>query len=551
MNNDAIRILFCRAVLVSLLGALLAGCAGSHRATNDGGDSIAEVKPHSEMTVYILATCPHCARALEHSILPLYHDMAGALSLSVEYIGTVDESGVPDLAHGNTEVESATLQICASNVADSPAWFEFMGCLYKNDRWRHINKHWEKCARRASIPVADIQHCVAEGGGKTSLIRSIATSAADGIQAAPTLIIDGKEFVGPIDKQSLLTYVCYFAGKKSTRPDLCHKVKKPKTLHAIALNDVRCGDKCDVERELAFIQALFPAMEISELDYSEPDGKALYNEIKNEVGDGTVPVLYIQETMDDLGNAAIPLAQYMIDFGDGFILPMGEGVDPTQEICDNEKDDDANNLSDCEDPGCINTLYCRPEIQHRMDVFIMSQCPYGAMIIPTVDHVINHLRENGSDAKVRFQFIGNITDGTLYSMHGESEVNEDLRMACIQELYSENHDFMSYMLCRAGNYRSDDWQKCLSENMVEADVTNCATGTQGYQLISESFKMANDVGRHASPSWLLNNRIDMDARTSKEILAAYCDANDDPACEKEIKSLLIESNASDEQQCGE
>ncbi|MBN2717567.1 MAG: thioredoxin domain-containing protein [Deltaproteobacteria bacterium] len=542
---------FGRPFATTLLAIALAGCAGAKPTSKNGTDAPAAVKKHTEMTLYMLATCPHCARALRHAILPLYQEMKGALTLNVEYLGTVNENGLPDLGHGEREVESAKIELCAANVASEAAWFEFMGCLYEDTLWEDIPANWKKCAKAVNIPVADIAHCADKGGGEAALMRSIATSAAEGIQAAPTLVVDAKEYVGPIDRASLLTHICYFAGKPSTRPAMCNDVDEPKALHAIVLNDMRCGDKCDIAREVEFIQALFPAMEMVELDYSEPDGKKLYDQIRAEVGDGTVPVLYIQETMDDLGHAAIPLAQYMVEFENGFLLPMGEGIDPTREICSNNADDDGNGQVDCEDAACAGTLQCRPEIKNRMDLFIMSQCPFAAMVIPAADHVVKHLTANGSSATFRFQFIGDVENGTLYSMHGESEVNEDLRMACVQELYPENHAFMSYLLCRAGNYRSDDWQKCLSENMVEADVQKCAGSAQGYDLMTKSFNMAKDVEMQASPSWLLNNHTEMNARTATDIFDAYCAANDDPACEVDIKPLLIDKKLPDVQQCGE
>ncbi|MBN2529296.1 MAG: thioredoxin domain-containing protein [Deltaproteobacteria bacterium] len=544
------QLFFFRSWCAPFLGILMLSCAGAGKPSPRQPGDVAVTNPvHTQMTLYMMATCPHCARALNEAILPLYHEMNGALSLKVEYVGTLDEQGVPDLAHGENEVASAMVELCAANVSDAASWLNFMTCLYRDNTWRDVTLKWQTCAVSTKIPVDDVDRCVKAGAGRDALMRSIATSAAEGIRAAPTIFIDGREFVAPVAKKSLLTHICYFAGKDATRPKQCDTVEKPKSLKATVLTDVRCGEKCDIAREMGFVQALFPAMEIAELDYSEPMGKKMYNQMQPDLGSQILPLMFIEQTMEDLGEAAIPLARYMVEYANGFVLPLGEGFDPTAEICDNGEDDDANEQMDCEDSSCSETLSCRPEVKNRLDLFIMSQCPFAAMMIPAVDHVVKHLQSNGSSATVRFQFIGREIDGTLYSMHGKGEVDEDLRMACIQDLYPENHSFMGYMMCRAADYENGDWQKCVSSEMKVEDIGTCATGAKGYELLLKSFQLADAVERNGSPTWLLNNRLDMNARTATDIFAAYCAANDDPACNTEIKPLLIDKAIADEEKC--
>lgn len=525
------------------------GCAKPQTETKTANDAVAQKVPkHAEMTLFMMATCPHCAQAMR-DVLPLYQKLNGALSLNVEYIGTVDENGFPDLAHGDLEVASAIIEICAVNAVEESQGFSFMECLYKDDLWRDIPANWKECAQKNNIPYPAVEKCIKDGAGEGELVRSIATSAAEGVQAAPTLVIDEKEFVGPLTESFLLTHLCYFSGEESTRPEQCEGIEKPKPLNAVLLQDARCGEQCNVTREVEFITALFPAMEIEPLDYSTPEGTALFDQIVADGGPAAVPTLYIMETIDDLGPAAIPLSQYMMEFNEGLLLPLALGFDPSKEICDNGRDDDDNELVDCADEYCTSKLVCRPTIQNRLDVFVMSQCPYAAMLVPAIDHLVKHLRENKSLATLRFQFIGSEKDGVLYSMHGKSEVEENKRMACVQELYAEDHAFMSYMLCRAANYQDNNWQKCLSDKMKEKEVDACATGVRGHELVAASYRMADAVGKNGSPTWLLNNTSDMQGRTSSQILEAYCAVNEDPACDSPIKPLLIDKSLPPVEQC--
>jgi hypothetical protein len=121
-------------------------------------------------------------------------------------------------------------------------------------------------------------------------------------------------------------------------------------------------------------------------------------------------------------------------------------------------------------------------------------------------------------------------DGELSTMHGEGELAEDKREICAQEHYPQNYAFMDYVWCRNKNIRSEDWESCVT-GPIKADVIrNCAEGEEGTALLRASFEEAKALGFTGSPSWLLNNRYDLNGRDPEGIKTEFCTKNQEPEC---------------------
>src|SRR5688500_7635512 len=146
---------------------------------------------------------------------------------------------------------------------------------------------------------------------------------------------------------------------------------------------------------------------------------------------------------------------------------LGGAFDPTAEICDNSIDDDGNGKSDCGDPGCGATLGCRPARPGVLDLFVMSQCPYGAKAMIAANEFVDHM---GKDVTLNVHFIGDERDGKLASMHGQPEVDEDIRERCAIEKYGKNHQFMDYLACRSLDYKNEEWQPCAEKSGMKPEV---------------------------------------------------------------------------------
>ena len=124
-------------------------------------------------------------------------------------------------------------------------------------------------------------------------------------------------------------------------------------------------------------------------------------------------------------------------------LPVGGEWNP---VCMAEKG--------CEKPECKNTLMCRKEVPGRLEVFVMSQCPYGVKALDAMNEVLKNF---GDKLDFVVHFIGeNDPAKGLTSMHGQGEIDEDLREACTAKHYPKNFKFMEYMWCRNKDIRGTD-----------------------------------------------------------------------------------------------
>ena len=226
------------------------------------------------------------------------------------------------------------------------------------------------------------------------------------------------------------------------------------------------------------------------------------------------------------------------------MLRLGAKWDPTAEICDNETDDTGNGKVDCADPTCAETLACREEKKKQLDVFVMSQCPFGVRALDAMDEVITNF---GDEMTFNIQFIADLDPSTpsgFKALHGEPEVLENIRELCAFTHYNKNYEYMDYILCRNKNIRSADWKSCTGPELyktletakikarykapkgISAEVIDkCATGGEGKKLHAASIKIAKGLGIGASPTWLANNRNKFSGVDPNTIKQNFCKFN--------------------------
>jgi glutaredoxin len=538
MNRGAKMHRFSIPILLTMVLAL--GCGGASQEVRDAVDDTAQTdagSPDVTMVVFIMARCPHCADLLK-TLLPLKKELGDSVALSFAWIGLVDEEGRADLSYGDAEVKSAEIQLCAGLNSATEQWLDFMECLYEGERWHTLPRGWTSCAKKVGIDVAAVTTCIDEGNGEIELERSIEVAAARGIEGAPALFINGRHYMGEHSRKSILSHVCHTA-EVDDPPEICSGVSPLATLPTTLLVDPRCDDPamCDVTREVTFLNVLFPTLALKVVNYPSPEGKRLYKLIRAANGPRQIPLLIFDDALDEFPREKAAIGEYLIPFGEGYLMSIGLGWDPSAEICDNEIDDNEDGATDCLDEGCTDVPGCREEQPGRLDIFIMSRCPFAMHMIPEAKRFADHVSSHGEKIDLHLQFIGNILEGELDSMHGEPEVAEDLRMICAEHLYRKKNLFMDYVACRAQNYLDADWEACIPKGMSTAKISKCAQGETGRKLLEASFSLATKVGIAGSPSGMLNNNFEMNARDAAGILEAFCARNDRPVCKMVIEPV--------------
>ena len=162
----------------------------------------------------------------------------------------------------------------------------------------------------------------------------------------------------------------------------------------------------------------------------------------------------------------------------------------------------------------------------KFELFVMSQCPYGVQAEDLMPEVINAF---GADLDFRLQFIANDNgDGTFRSLHGQPEVDEDLRQVCAIKHYPAN--YMDYIICLNKNYRNAGtiWKSCAEEAGLDINtISTCYQGTEGAELLSNNIEKAIELGVGGSPTIYIDDSRYNGPRNAAGFQQVICSVNPD------------------------
>lgn len=533
------RVLGSLFVILSL--TLAVGCKPKSEGDVEEKSKSAPSTSKVTLDFHIMSKCPFGVKVIQ-AITPVIEKMGDAVQFNVHYIGK-EKDGELTSMHGEQEVKGNITQLCANEIGDRAAWLEFLKC--QNENWRKIPEGWEDCAKTAKLDMTKMKSCVDGDQGKNLFKASIKASSDKKATGSPTIFLDGEPYRSGRSETSFGRAIC--AKMSEPKVAYCKDIPAPTKVPVTIVADKRCtGRGCNPKRFMSFISHTFEGAEIKELDYSDSEGAALFE----KSGQQFLPIAVFgpEVKKEEAGYKRLKRRLAEIEGTEELVYPLGRNWDPKAEICDDGKDNTDNGKVDCDDESCQGKKICREEIKNKLDLFVMSQCPYGVRTVDAMKDVIENFGKNSKLMDFELNFIGQERDGKLTSMHGQGEVDENLRQICAQKIYKKNYKFMDYVLCRNKDYRSTDWESCAKDGIKADAIKKCAEGEEGKALLAASFKMAKDLGISGSPSWLLNNKYDMNARNPEAIKKAFCGKNEGvKGCDKKLSTS---SNAPPAGSCG-
>ena len=167
-----------------------------------------------------------------------------------------------------------------------------------------------------------------------------------------------------LTETDFLRAICNEFDKK---PEACSNIPEPIKVNVIVLNDKRC-DECDVTQLMASLKAVFPGLNVKNLDYSSQEGKSLFESLGLQL----LPVLLFDEGVKEDPNYA-KVQQYLEQKGTYYSLRIGATFNPNAEICDNNIDDNKNGKIDCDDDDCASEWKCmEKKTVPEVELFVMS-----------------------------------------------------------------------------------------------------------------------------------------------------------------------------------
>jgi len=149
----------------------------------------------------------------------------------------------------------------------------------------------------------------------------------------------------------------------------------------------------------------------------------------------------------------------------------------------------------------------RPEKKNTVEVFVMSQCPFGVMAENSLfDAEKNKLLPEGANLEVHF--IGDAKKDangvmTFSSLHGQAEWEEDARQIFISKKYPAK--FRAYVSERNKEITSPDWKKAAKAAGV--DVSKVESGfEEAKAMLAADFAATSALGITTSPSFVVGGR---------------------------------------------
>ncbi|MBU4484278.1 hypothetical protein KKA47_02525 [bacterium] len=304
----------------------------------------------------------------------------------------------------------------------------------------------------------------------------------------------------------------------------------------IILSDKRCTE-CAPERLETSLKGMFPEAVFKVVDYNDSKGKKLY---KSEEMD-LLPAVLLPKSVKN-SEAYKKVERFAVDGKKYIKLKTGGQFDPTAEICDNSKDDNDDDLVDCNDPTCKSEWMCmEKKDKPQVDVFIMSHCPYGTQIEKGILPVWDALGDK-VDLNIRF---------CDYAMHGKKEVDEQLKQHCIQKL--DKNKYKKYLKCFLEDGKEDN--KCtVKVGISKAQLDSCIKTEDKKFAVTKDYDdkskwqgrfppfnvdadLAKKYGVRGSPTIVINDAVANTGRSPNDLLAAICKGFKNPPaeCKKELE----------------
>ncbi|MCK4808492.1 MAG: thioredoxin domain-containing protein [Candidatus Aenigmarchaeota archaeon] len=476
------------------------------------------------LDMYIMSQCPYGVQA-EDGAIPAVKKLIDSVDYNIYFIANDNGDGTFSSLHGQPEVDENMRQICI--MEKYPEQFlDYLTCLNKD--YRNAGTAWKSCAESNSIDTTEIETCQTGDEGKALFSESIAQAKSVGASGSPTIYLNGELYQSGRDALSFTRAICQLAPEEAecatipacTSDADCTKTgfigkclepntenaeceyTQPPTVNIKVLNDETCAG-CDTTAFDSINEQLFINTETTVVDISSDEGKALLEELKPQ----QVPTYIFDETLLESSEYA-RLEQFFTKTGEHYILSpsiVGQYI---------------------ESPKMIG----REKIEGKLDLFAMSECPYGVMAENNMEEVLNTFGDN-IDFSIHFIASDN-GDGTFSSLHGQKEVDENIRQVCVME--HNNAEFFSYLMCQNANYNAGTdldttWEACAEDNSIDtATIQACYTGDEGAELLRANIELTNELGIGSSPTFLINNQIQFGgALPADEIKTKFCAENPD------------------------
>lgn len=177
----------------------------------------------------------------------------------------------------------------------------------------------------------------------------------------------------------------------------------------------------------------------------------------------------------------------------------------------------------------------KPEV----NLYVMAFCPYGNKSEDTIKTVYNLLKNK---ADFNFHYIVSANGDTVQSLHGDKEVAQDEREACVLKNYGKDKwvNFVTYVNDKCGSDGSC-WEAGAKSLAIDTNKINSCVSSEGLALMKAEADASAAAGASGSPTLTINGQKTQAVYqygNSEAYKKAICDAfNTAPTeCSKTLSS---------------
>ncbi len=154
----------------------------------------------------------------------------------------------------------------------------------------------------------------------------------------------------------------------------------------------------------------------------------------------------------------------------------------------------------------------------RMELFVMSQCPFGTRAESVVAKVLENL---GQYVDLSLRFVVDETGGAnqFSSLHGDPEVRLDRVQACAGIVDPSKQ--LAFIV--ESNESQESWEQAAAKMELDVKAINaCLTDGRGDKALSADARRCKEMNVNASPSLYINGKEYKGAISTLDIFEAIC-----------------------------
>ncbi|OVE78082.1 hypothetical protein BVX98_01325 [bacterium F11] len=144
----------------------------------------------------------------------------------------------------------------------------------------------------------------------------------------------------------------------------------------------------------------------------------------------------------------------------------------------------------------------RKRKKNQLDLYVMSQCPYGVQAEDAFLHLLEE-KELPKSLKLNIRYIVGKKENKFDSLHGTPELSENIRQLIIKKHAPDK--FYTYLDIRNKDYRSCEWEEAVQKAGIDVEMLK-NNQEDGLKLLEDDFSATQELGISASPSFVWENQ---------------------------------------------